>query len=81
MPPESRIISGRTPALLLLLGRHLPVRGRGRMAGERFSVAHIDQPLEQFERVVERLSGIEPADNAEGEQRGGAATEIFLRQR
>ena len=51
------------------------------MAGERFSVAHIDQPLEQFERVVERLSGIEPADNAEGEQRGGAATEIFLRQR
>ena len=33
--------------LALLLGRHLPMRGRGRVAGERLGVAHIDQPLEQ----------------------------------
>ena len=30
----------------LLLRRHLPVRGRGRMAGERLGVADIDQTLE-----------------------------------
>ena len=50
------------------------------MAGERLGVADIDQPLEQFERVVERLAGFEPAVDAEGQQRAGAAAEIFLRQ-
>jgi hypothetical protein len=40
--------------------RHLPMRRRGRMAGERLGVAHIDQPLEQLERVVERLAGLKP---------------------
>ena len=81
MPMLSRIISGRTPALLLLLGRHLPVRGRGRMAGERLGVADIHQPLDQLERVVEALAGFEAAVDAEGHQRAGAPAEIFLRQR
>ena len=67
--------------LALLLGRHLPMRGRGRMAGERLGVAHIDQPLEQLERVVEALAGVKPAGDAEGQQRTGAAAEIFVRQR
>src|SRR5262249_53963915 len=66
---------------LLLLRRHLPVRGRSRVASERFGVAHIDQTLEQLERIVKRLAGLEPADDAEGEQRTGAAVRIFLRQR
>ena len=43
---------------LLLLCRHLPVRGRSRMTSERFGVAHIDQALEQLERVVKRLAGL-----------------------
>src|SRR5580704_13240873 len=65
---------------LLLLCRHLPVRGRGRMAGERFGIAHVDQTLEQLERVVKRLAGFEPTDDAESEQRTSPAVEIFLRQ-
>ena len=51
------------------------------MAGERLGVAHIDQPLEQLERVVERLSSFQPAGYPESQQRAGAAAEIFLRQR
>ena len=81
MPTQSRIISGRTPAFSCSLRRHLPMRRRGRMAGERLGVADIDQPLEQLQRVVERLAGFEPAGDAEGQQRAGAAAEIFLRQR
>ena len=77
----SRIISGRTPALSCSSRRHLPVRRRGRMAGERFRIAHIDQPLEQLERVVKPLPAFEPAGDAEGQERAGAAAEIFLRQR
>ena len=80
MPTESRIISGRTPAFVLFLRRHLPMRGRGRVAGERLGIAHIDQPLEQLERVVERLARLEPADDAEGQERASAAVEIFPRQ-
>jgi hypothetical protein len=66
---------------LLLRGRHLTVRGRCRVAGERLGVAHVDQPLEQLQRVVELLAGLEPASDAEGDERAGAAAEIFLRQR
>ena len=76
-PDHLRLDAG----LALLLGRHLPVRGRGRMAGQRLGVAHIDQPLDQLERVVETLAGLEPALDAESQQRAGAAAEIFLRQR
>src|SRR3984957_65091 len=68
-------------SFLLLRRRHLPMRGRSRMAGERFGVAHIDQPLEQLERIVKRLAGIEAAGDAEREQRRGAPVQILLRQR
>src|ERR1700676_4602721 len=64
----------------LLLGRHLPVRRRGRVAGERFGVPHIDQPLEQTERVVKILARRKAAGDAEGQQRTGAAAEIFVGQ-
>jgi hypothetical protein len=67
--------------LFLLLRRHLPMRRRGRVTGERLGVTHIDQPLEQFQRVVERLSGIEAAGNAESQKRAGSPVQIFLRQR
>jgi len=74
MPTESRIISGHA----LLFGRHLPMRGRGRMAGERLGVAHITQPLEQAQRIIKHLAGFEPAGDAEGQQRTGAAAEILF---
>src|SRR5271163_2130458 len=64
----------------LLVGRHLPVCGRGRVASQRLGVAHIDQPLEQAERVVKLLAALKPAGNAEGQQRTGMAPEIFVRQ-
>src|ERR1700722_7942208 len=40
----------------LLLGRHLAVRGRCRVAGERFGVADIDEAGDQLQRVVEGFS-------------------------
>ena len=51
------------------------------MAGQRFGVAHIDEPLDQLERVVELLAGLEAALDPEGQQRAGAPAEIFLRER
>ena len=66
--------------LALLVGRHLPVRGRRRMAGQRLGVAHIHQPLEQFQRVVKILGRLQPADDTESQQRAGVAAKIFLRQ-
>ena len=50
------------------------------MTGERLGIAHIDQPLEQLERVVERLARFEAADDAEGQERASAPAEIFPRQ-
>ena len=81
MPTLMRIVSGRTPALSCSSARHLSMGGRGGMAAERSGVADVDQALDQLQRVVERLAGFEPALDAEGEQRGSAAAEIFLRQR
>ena len=72
---------GPHPSLVLLLQRHLPVRGRSGVAGERFGIAHIDQPLEQLECVVKPLSGLQSACNAKGHQRARASAKIFLRQR
>ena len=72
---------GPYAGLLLLFWRHLPVRGRCGMAGERFRVADIDQPREQLERIVEPLAGLEPSRHAEGQQRTRPAAQILLRQR
>ena len=72
---------GPYAGLFLLFWRHLPVRGRCGMAGERFRVANVDQPLEQFERIVEPLAGLEPSSHAEGQQRTRPAAQILLRQR
>ena len=69
------------PGLALFFNRHLPMGSRGRMAGQRFSVTQIDETLEQLERVVELLAGLEPSLDPEGDQRAGPAAEIFLRER
>src|SRR5438105_3970513 len=66
--------------LRLLLRRHLPVRGGGGMAGQRLRVAHVDESLDELERVVQLLAGLEPAADAERHQRAGAPAEIFLRK-
>ena len=81
MPIERRIVSGSTPAAALLLCRHLPVRGRGRVTGQRLGVANVDEACDQLQRVIEGLAGLHAALDAEGEQRGGVAVEIFLDQR
>ena len=65
----------------LLGGRHLPMRGRGRMAGQGFRIAQIDQPFEELQRVVEPQPAVQSAANIERQQRASAATEIFLHQR
>src|ERR1051326_1536831 len=66
--------------LRLLVGGHLPVGGRRGMARERLRVAHVDEPRDQPERVVELLARLEAALHAEGQERARAAAEIFLRQ-
>ena len=63
-----------------LICGHLPVRRRSRMAGQRLGVANIDQPLDETERVVEPLAGIEPSVHAKRQQRRGAAVQIALRE-
>ena len=67
--------------LALFFGGHLPMcRGSG-VACQRLGVANIDQPREKFERVVESLTGLEPADDPESQQRTAATSKIFLRER
>jgi len=69
----------RGHAGFLLLGRaHLPMRGGGGMASERFGVAEIDEAFEELEGVVEFFGSFKSALDAEGENRAGATVEIFL---
>src|ERR1700727_381913 len=65
----------------LLLGSHLPVRGRSGMAAQRAGVADIDQSFDKLERIIEHLGGLETACDAEGEQRGTPPFEILARER
>src|ERR1700734_2334633 len=49
--------------------RELPMRrGRG-VTRQRFGVTHIDQSLEQLERIVKRFSRLESSGDAEGQNR------------
>ena len=64
MPMLSRIVSGRMPAL---------------MARKRLGVAHIDQPLDEPEGVIESRAGRKTAADPEGQERARPAAEIFLR--
>ena len=41
----------------LLRGRHLPVGGRGRMAGQGLGIAEVDEALEELQRVVKAHAG------------------------
>ena len=54
MPMLSRSISGVTPAVACSCRRHLPMRRRRGMAGERLGVADIDEALDEPQRVVKR---------------------------
>src|SRR3989440_12701093 len=72
---------GPDAGLALLFLRHLAVGGGGRMAGQRFGIAHVDEALDEPQRVVEFLAGFEPALDPEGQERARAASEISLRQR
>ena len=78
MPTLNRMLPGPTPAASC--GRHLPMRGRSRVAGERFRVAQIHQPLEQLERVVEANAGRQAAAHIESQQRTGSSPQVFLDQ-
>ena len=62
----------------LLLCRHLPMRRRGGVAGERFGIADVDQSLDQAQRVIEVLAGLHPTLDAEGHQRCRLAGQILL---
>src|SRR5262249_28501937 len=72
---------GLDAGLELLVRRPLPMGGGSRVAGERFRVAHVDQALDQLERVVEAFARVEAAAHPEGEQRTRAPVQILARQR
>src|SRR6185436_15841213 len=69
---------GPDAGLDLVGRRHLAMRRRGRMAGERLRVTEIDEPLDQLQRVVKPRAALIATLRAEGQQRAGAAAEIFL---
>src|SRR5437867_9705656 len=71
---------GFNPGLALFFNRHLSMSGRGRMAGQRFGITDIHEPLDQLESVIELLAGLEPSLDPKGHQRAAAAAEIFLRE-
>jgi len=50
--------------LRLFLRRHLTMGRRGGMAGKRLDVADVDQPFEEFERIVTYLAGRKAALDA-----------------
>ena len=80
MPTLRRMLPGPDAGGQLFLRRHLPMRRRGRMAGERFRIAQVDQALEQLERVIEAHAGRQAAADFERHQRAGLAAQIFLHQ-
>ena len=59
----------------------LAVGSAGRMGGERFRVADIDQAGDELQRVDEARARVHAALDAETEQAGGKPTEIALDER
>src|SRR5262245_43091348 len=80
IPMLSRIISGRTPALSCS-SRDIWRWVVEAMAGQRFRIAHVNQALDELERVVAFLSRGEAAAHAESQQRAGTTAEILAGQR
>src|SRR5262249_30351916 len=68
-------------SLALLLRGHLPVRGRGRMAGEGLRIAQVHEALEELQRVIEACARIVAPANGEGEERAGTPAEVLLAER
>src|SRR5580693_4472670 len=62
----------------LLFRRQLAVRGGGRMAGQRFGVAHVDHALEKLHGVETFYTGFETAFDAEGKQGGASIAHVAL---
>ena len=59
----------------------LAVGGAGRVAGERFGVADVDQAGDQLQRVDETPARFCPALDAEAEDAGGTAAHVVVDQR
>ena len=72
---------GSHPGLALFFNRHLSMGSRSRMAGQRFGITDIHEPLDQLERVIELLTGFESSLDPKRHQRAPVAAEIFLRER
>ena len=66
---DAQADAARADAGRQLFGRrHLAMSGGGRMAGERFRIAQIDQALEELERVVEADARGQAAADVEGQE-------------
>src|SRR6185437_9394855 len=66
---------------VLLLRRHLAMRGRGGMTAQCAGVADIDDALDELQRIVEALGRRMAAADAESEQRRRPPAEIFVGER
>ena len=64
----------------LLLGRHLPVCRRSRVAGQRLGVAQVHQPGNELERIVEADGGCVAPLDAQCQQRAALPAQVLLRQ-
>src|SRR5215831_14331585 len=73
--------SGAHACIALLLSRHLSMRRGSRMTGQRFGIAQIHEPLDEFQRIIEFLRGLEASLDFAGHQRASFAAKIFLRER
>ena len=71
----------RYAGLFQLFGRELAVGGAGRVAGERFGVADVDQTRDQLQRILEARAGFAAALDAEGQQARCLAAEIAVDER
>jgi hypothetical protein len=81
MPTLSLIVSGRTPAAICSsrdIWRWVVEAG---LAGKRLRIADVHQALDEPEGVIEPLSALVTAHDAEGQQRAGAAAEVLIRER
>src|SRR6516164_8701778 len=71
---------GQNAGHALLLGGHLAMGSRGGVTRKRLSVADIDEPRDQLQRIIEGLAGLKAALDAERKQRRGIAVKVFLDQ-
>src|SRR5262249_44169096 len=71
----------RNTGVALFLRRHLPVRRRRRVAGQRLGVAEIHQSADELQRIVEAYGGFGAALDSKRHQRATLTVEILPRHR